>query len=100
MTNPAARDILAKNLLLLIAADGGSVRSWSLKRGLKVRMIDRLTKGEHAVTLDKLEEIAAACGLQPWHLLLADFDPHVTADAPITHDERQLLSRLKNLLKS
>jgi hypothetical protein len=61
-------------------------------------MIDRLTKGEHAVTLDKLEQIADACGLKAWHLLLEEFEPGDTPLAPITDEERRLLARLRKLL--
>jgi hypothetical protein len=63
-----------------------------------VRLIDRLLKGQHAVTLDKLDEIATACGLQPWQLLLPDFDPVSPADTPISEDERRMLSKLRKLL--
>lgn len=63
MTSETSRSILAANLRRMIdlsARDGErpSVRAWALARGLDVRMIDRLVKGQHAVTLDKLEEIA------------------------------------------
>jgi hypothetical protein len=40
-----------------------------MARGLDVRLIARAAKGQHAVTLDKLEEIAAGCGLRAWELL-------------------------------
>jgi hypothetical protein len=61
-------------------------------------MIDRLVKGQHAVTLDKLEEIAAACGLQPWHLLIEDLDPASPPDAPISAEDRAMLIKLRRLL--
>lgn len=61
-------------------------------------MIDRLTKGQHAVTLDKLDEIAEACGLKAWQLLLDDFDPKAPPDTPISDDERALLRKLRRLL--
>ena len=97
------RDILAANLRRLIDADlrdgeKMSVRAWALGRKLDVRMIDRLVKGENAVTLDKLAEIAEACGLKPWHLLLPDLAPGTIPDSPITEDERKMLGRLRKLL--
>ena len=63
MSPAPSRDILAANLRRLIDADTPkgqrpSVRAWALGKGLDVRLVDRLTKGQHAVTLDKLEEIA------------------------------------------
>lgn len=63
-------------------------------------MIDRLVKGQHAVTLDSLEKIADACGLKAWHLLIEDLEPGATPDAPITEEERQMLKRLRRLLTS
>ena len=104
MTGDTLRATLARNLRKKIELDLGgpgarfSVRAWSLGKGLDVRMIDRLVKGEHAVTLDKLAEIAAACGLKPWQLLLDDLDPAEPADAPISAEERATLRRLRRLL--
>lgn len=66
--------------------------------GLNVRMIDRLLGGENSVTLDKIEEIAQAVGLEPWQLLLPDLDPSAPADAPISEEDRAMLSKLRRLL--
>lgn len=77
-----------------------SVRAWAQDRGLNVRMIDRLTKGEHAVTLDKLELIADAVGLKPWMLLLPDLDGDNPPDAPISEADRAMLAKLRRLLDS
>lgn len=98
MEQSRTRAILAQNLRRMIEAADLSVRAWAMSKGLDVRMIDRLAKGEHAVTLDKLELIADACGLQPWHLLLDDLEPNQTPQPPMTEAERQLLARLRNLL--
>jgi hypothetical protein len=98
MTETSLRVILAKNLLQMIQADGQSLRAWAIAKGLDVRMIDRLSKGENAVTLDKIDEIAKACGLQAWQLLLEDLDHKAPADAPISQADRDLLGRLRNLL--
>lgn len=97
------RDILATNLRRIINADTSlgakpSVRAWALGRKLDVRMIDRLVKGEHAITLDKLAEVADACGLKPWHLLLPELEPNSTPESPITEEERKMLKRLRKLL--
>lgn len=69
-----------------------------MSKGLDVRLIDRLLKSENALTMDKLGEIAAACGLQPWHLLVPDLDPANPPDAPLTEEDRKLLARLRGLL--
>lgn len=78
--------------------DRYSVRAWAQARGLDVRMIDRLTKGEHAVTLDKLDEIASACGVQAWHLLIEDLDPERPPAANVTAEDKAILARLRKLL--
>jgi hypothetical protein len=103
MTDHNSRAILAANLRRRIEADvpnGGrmSIRAWATGKGLDVRLIDRLVKGQHAVTLDNLEKIAEACGLKPWHLLIEDLDPGEPPDAPITEEERAMLRRLRRLI--
>lgn len=98
MTSTPPRDILAANLRRMIQAEDLSLRAWALARGLDVRMIDRLSKGENSVTLDKIDEIATACGLKPWQLLLEDLDHKAPPNAPISQADRDLLGRLRNLL--
>lgn len=69
-----------------------------MKRELSVRLIDRLVKRQHAITLDTLETIAAAVGLKPWHLLLEDLKPGSHPEPPITAEDRALLRKLRKLL--
>jgi len=101
-SSPSNRAILAANIWAMIAASSDmqkpSVRGWALQKGLDVRLIDRIVKGQHAVTLDKIEEIAAACGLQAWHLLLPGLDPSNPPAAKVTDEDLSLLSRLRHLL--
>lgn len=101
--NPSTRNlgraVLAANVMRMIDNECLSVRGWAMAKGLDVRMIDRMTKAATSVTLDKIEEVAAACGLEPWELLLPGLQPGQRMDAPITEADRQLLSRLKHLLK-
>lgn len=97
------RETLAFNVRRLIDAttpvgSRPSVRSWALGKGLNVRMIDRIVKGQHAITLDTLEEIAVACGVKSWQLLLEDFDPGKPALPPLAEDDILVLRRLKRLL--
>lgn len=97
-----ARGVLAANLRLLIerASKQGvrpSVRSWATGKGLDVRLV-RLLKGQHAVTLDNLEKIAEACGLQPWQLLVEDMGGPAAQPPQITDADRELLKRLRHLL--
>lgn len=93
-----SRDILATNLSRLIEASGLSLRAWAQGKGLDVKLVERLSKNSHAVTLDKLEEIAAALGVQAWHLLIPDLDVANPPAPPITESDRALLVRLRNLL--
>lgn len=92
------RAILANNVRRLIAKEQTSVRAWALARELDVKLIDRLVKAENAVTLDKLAEIAEACGLQPWQLLIEDFDPVEPPSMPISEEERKTIQRLRRIL--
>lgn len=105
-----ARNVIAANVKKLIDAASvrgvrSSIRSWSLSKGLDVRTIDRLVKGEHAINIDKLDEVARACGLQAWQLLREDFEPP-QADAPaasppaLNEVDRLLLERLERILKN
>lgn len=98
MSPVTPRDILARNVRKLIDKEGLSVRAWAMARGLDVRLIDRITKASHAVTLDKIDGIAEACGVPAWQLLLPDFEPGAQLDAPLSQSDRDLLNRLKNLL--
>ena len=103
MATTPPRAILAANLRRRIDADSRegeklSVRAWALSKGLDVRMIDRLLKGQHAITLDKLDEIAGALGLSAWHLLIEDLDPSSTPAPPLSAQDREMLSKIKRLL--
>ena len=98
MITATSRDILAENLRRLRDAEGLSTRAWALSRGLDVKLIERLIKNSHAVSLDKLEEVAQACGLQAWHLLIPHIDTKDLPEAPITSEERALLGKLRKML--
>lgn len=103
MAFQSPRHILADNLKRMINRDTApgerpSIRAWAMGKGLDVRMIDRLVKADNAVTLDKLAEIAEACGLKPWQLLVEDLDPAEPPSMPITDEERSMLKRLRRLL--
>jgi hypothetical protein len=98
------RETLASNINALIDSETPkgerrSVRAWALKKGLDVRLIDRISKGEHAITIDKLDEIAKALDLKPWHLLMDEFEPGKHPPAVMTDVEQDLLEKLKALLK-
>lgn len=102
MSTTNTRDILATNLKRQMAHDlpAGSklsVRGWALSKGLDVKLVERIMKNHNAITLDKLQMIADACGCQPWHLLLETFEPGTAPDAPLSTEDRAMLTRLRKL---
>lgn len=103
MDAPTLRAILARNLQRLREHHSPpdrvlSVRAWAMGRELEVRLIDRLLKGEYDPKLDTVVEVAHKLGLQPWQLLLEDFDPAHPQSMPMTEDERKTLENLRRLL--
>lgn len=102
LSPPLNRGILGSNIWTMIAESSSaakpSVRAWALQKGLDVRMIDRLVKGKHSVTLDKIEEIARACGLEAWHLLIPGLNYKNPPSANVTDADRELLARLRHLI--
>ena len=96
MNEMTPRAILAANLRKLIGDE--SVRAWAMARRLDVRLVDRMAGGKHSPTLDKIDEVAAACGVPAWQLLLPDFEPGKTIEPPLTSGDRELLEKLKRLL--
>lgn len=65
-----ARTTLAANLNAAIKRSGQKTRNaWALSKKLDVKAVERAAKGLHAPRLDFVEELAAACDLQPWQLL-------------------------------
>lgn len=102
MATQHPRETLAANINRLIDRDTPmgerrSVRAWAMNKGLDVKLIERMAKGMHSVTLDKIDEVAQACGLQAWQLLLEDLDPASPPDAPISEEERAMLRKLRRL---
>ena len=104
MAHQSPRVTLSRNLQKLIEAasppgERMSARAWALSRGLEVRMISRFINQENSATLDYIDKIAEATGLQPWHLLLEDLDPAHPPEAPLTEEDRELLARIKRLVE-
>lgn len=109
MRKQTIRDILAANLQRIREArtprgeDLMSGRAFSLLIGFEsesdVRLINRILNGVYDVKLDTLVKIADTLGLQPWQLLLEDFDPEHPQTQPMTAEEKQTLDNLRILLK-
>ena len=97
-----ARRILATNIINMIKAETPpgarmSLRAWAMSKDLDVRLIDRLSKGTHSVTLDNIEKVAQGCGIRAWQLLY-DGSALESSPAAITAEERKMLNTLKRLL--
>ena len=76
MRRKSLRSTLAKNLSALMAADSSldTCLKLSARSGVGNGTVDRIRRGEASATLDTLESLAAAFRLQPWQLLVEDFD--------------------------
>lgn len=83
------RQILTDNINHLIGT--GSVRAWALSKKLDVKLIDRISKGENAVTLDTLMLLADRCGVTVQLLLTPGMKSYVNPDtAELAHQFDQL----------
>jgi hypothetical protein len=103
MSEKQPRTILADNINRMIdrATTPGakrSVRAWAISRGLDVKMIDRVTKDAHGISLDTLYTIAAAVGLEPWHLLIEDLDLDSPPAPKVSAKDLETLKTLRKLL--
>lgn len=96
----SSKRILGDNIKAMIDKDAVSVRAWALSHKLDQKKVDRLVKAETAVSLDTLDEIAAAVGLQPWQLLVVKLDPAHPPRIAVTETEVLLYERLRKLVKA
>lgn len=63
-------------------------------------MIDRVVKGENAVTLDKLDVIANACRMPVWELLRPEFTPSASPHLQMTAEDIAFLQKLRRFIDS
>jgi hypothetical protein len=95
-----SRRILADNIDRMVKKRAGtSVRAWAMSAGLDVRQIARITRQEHACTVDTLDEIAQAIGCQPWQLLVPNMTPENLPLLVMTPVERELYNKIHALIK-
>lgn len=77
-------------------ADGKpSVRAWAKQRHIEPRNINRILAGEQSPSLLLLDEIASACGLQGWQLLVPGLDPSNPPVVHLTAAEREFYTRMR-----
>lgn len=82
-------------------ADGRpSVRAWAKQRNIEARNINRILNGEQSPSLLLLDEIASACGLQGWQLLVPGLDPTNPPVVHLTAAERDFYTRMRQAVKN
>ena len=99
----SSKENLAENIKLMIERSDPakkSVRAWAISKKLEQKKVDRVVKAETAVSIDTLDELAAATGLLAWQLLLPGLDPDNPPHIAITESEVNLYKRLKDLVKA
>lgn len=71
----SARATLSANVKKLWA--GTSRRSWAAEKRIDVKTVERAEKdaGGKGVTMQALDDLASASGLEPWQLLVPGLDP-------------------------
>lgn len=93
--------ILAKNLSRLCdKPQGMSIVEVGRRAQIGKSTIDRVKKGETAVRIDNLEDIARVFGLEAWQLLYPDLDakrPPGTIKADLTEDQYLLIDLYADL---
>lgn len=95
-----SRRVVAENLRAMIDKDDLSVRGFAARHGLQQKAIDRMVKGEHAASVDTLDELARALGLMTWQLLVPGLDTSNPPHIAITESEVRLYKRLSELIKT
>lgn len=75
------RDVVAANVRSLKGAE--SATQLGKRSGLGRRTVDRLLESDNAATLDTIEALAQAFGVEPWQLLLKSYQkPVVITERP------------------
>lgn len=93
------RRILADNIKLMIEKRQLSVRGWALEHNLDPRQMDRLVKRQYSTTVDTLEQIAEAIGVQPWQLLVPNMSLEALPMLVMGSVERDLYENVRALVK-
>jgi transcriptional regulator with XRE-family HTH domain len=78
----------------------GSNPKLAKRTGLSTSTIHRLRNGDVDATLSTLEALSKAFDLEPWQLLVANFDPkNRPVLQPLSEQERRLYARLAEVAK-
>lgn len=87
-TSNKTRETLANNLNYLIKINGDSGESVAKRCGISAKTVNNARKTEHSVTLDVIDKIASAFGLNGWHLIM----PNLPDDLKSSKQIEQLYS--------
>lgn len=69
------------------------------RSGVAQATIGRILREETGVTIDTLDELAKAYGLEGWQLMVAGMDPtNPPVIQAVTKEERELYKRLKSAI--
>lgn len=96
------RAVLARNLKALMESKIGPTSEMALgrKAGVAQATIGRIKREEVAASIETVEQLATAYGLQPWQLLVAGMDPgNPPVLVPISKAERALYESLKAAMR-
>ncbi len=96
------RDVVANNIARIMDDPAAPLTQEAVGRrsGIPQRTVGRLKNGSSAASLTTLEAIAKGLGVEPWQLLIPDFDPK---QPPLlrsaTQDEQRLYRKVEQLLE-
>lgn len=102
LTQFKPRLVLSQNLKALLTSKHGPSTQSELKRqsGLAQSTIGRALSGETAATVDTVEQIAKAYGLEAWQLLVAGMDPsNPPVLQAVSAQEKALYERLRETVE-
>lgn len=97
----SSRRILAENLNALMSAhpEIGTEKALRLRSGLGGGTIDGARRGTSATTVDSLDKLARAFGLEAYQLLIPDLDPRNPPTADLPRNHRAFYERLSRQMQ-
>lgn len=91
------RQVLAENVAALMRSRPDLATDAQLRRRAKLGggQIDGIRKGTKAATIDTIERVARAFGLEPYQLLVPGLDPDNPATVRLPANEKRFYERLQ-----
>jgi len=94
----SSRDVIARNLsnLMEVTPHLNSQPKVAARSGLGQTSIGRILRKEAGATIDSLDLIARAFGVEPWHLLVPNLDPaRLPKSLTLADKEYELLAKMR-----